>query len=388
MPFLSTAANITDACCRGWWTESGTRTHTGLHSLWSVLSCASLWCVVRPVSSCVVIYVKYLKMTDKKCTKCGNPVRGHNGPTGSSCNNMDIQETEAVGGESPGTNQLLQTLITQMTAMNVNIEKLATISADRHREDDEIDTNSNMDEEADDIDTDKPDEKPRDRRAYSGEFVTLSEFLPDMHIYTPSKEMEPFYEKGELRFRSKKPKRSIDSFTTWLSAWNRYELVVVAEHLHLHKKFVEYREIIQNCDKNFRWSAVHLYDTRLRLRRAETKSFDFDVVDTTLYATIFDTTAVKRAGKQCLRCKSYDHHVSDCPYPEEYQVAENNSQTARKKSRDTRDRWFHNGVEGCDNYQSERSCSYPGCKRAHVCRYCRGPDPYNRCSRCADTNST
>ena len=70
---------------------------------------------------------------------------------------MDIQETEAVGGESPGTNQLLQTLITQMTAMNVNIEKLATISADRHREDDEIDTDSNMDEEADDIDTDKPD---------------------------------------------------------------------------------------------------------------------------------------------------------------------------------------------------------------------------------------
>ena len=144
-------------------------------------------------------------MTDKKCTKCGNSVKGHKGPTGSNCYNMDIieeivEEQAAVGGEPPRTNQLLQTLITQMTAMNVNIEKLATKSAERNvedtRDDEEIDTRSNTDEEADDID--KPDENPQDRRAYSGEFVTLSEFLPDIHIHTPNKEMEPFYEKGEL----------------------------------------------------------------------------------------------------------------------------------------------------------------------------------------------
>ena len=224
-----------------------TQVSTACGQFCPVRRCVVLGVLFRPV---FVIYVKYLFKDDsyKKCTKCGNSVKGHKGPTGSSCYNMDVieeivEEQGAVGGELPSTNQLLQTLITQMTAMNVTIEKLGTKSAVRNVEDtwddEEIDTRSNTDGVADDID--KPDEKPRDRRAYSGEFVTLSEFLPDMHIHTPNNEMEPFYEKGELRFRSKKPKRSIDSFTTWLSAWNRYELVVVAKHPKLHQKSVEYR---------------------------------------------------------------------------------------------------------------------------------------------------
>ena len=59
-----------------------------------------------------------------------------------------------------------------------------------------------------------------------------------------------------------------------------------------------------------------------------------------------------------------------------------NASKYRKKTRDTTVRWFNNGIEGCNNYQLERSCSYPGCRRAHVCRSCRGPDPYARCRTC------
>jgi hypothetical protein len=86
---------------------------------------------------------------------------------------------------------------------------------------------------------------------------------------------------------------------------------------------VVYRELIQNCDKNFKWSAVYKYDIRFRAKLAETKSFDFDKVDTSMYTTIFDATAVKTATKACLRCKATDHLVAKCPFPEENAMAEN-----------------------------------------------------------------
>ena len=221
--------------------------------------------------------------------------------------------------------------------------------------------------------------KSRDTRAQAGEFTNLCEFIPDINL--PTQELEPMIEKGELKFRNKKVKRSIDSFSTWLSAWNNYELVLMAKHPNIYKKLVAYRDLIQNCDKNFKWNAVMKYDMRFRAKRGESNNFDFDIVDTTLYATIFDATAVKSTWKTCLRCNASDHLVADCPFPEEHQVAENASKY-RKKTHDTTVRWFNNGIEGCNNYQLEHSCSYPGCRRAHVCRSCRGPDPYARCITC------
>ena len=91
--------------------------------------------------------------------------------------------------------------------------------------------------------------KSRDTRAQAGEFTNLWEFIPDINL--PTQELEPVIEKWALKFRNKKVKRSIDSFSNWLSAWNNYE------------KLVAYRDLIQNC-----------------------------LLDATLYATIFDATAV------------------------------------------------------------------------------------------------
>ena len=39
-----------------------------------------------------------------------------------------------------------------------------------------------------------------------------------------------------------------------------------------------------------------------------------DVLDTTLYTTILDASALRAHPKQCTRCKSFDHFVSDCPF--------------------------------------------------------------------------
>ena len=76
--------------------------------------------------------------------------------------------------------------------------------------------------------------KSRDTRAQAGELTNLCEFISDINL--PTQELEPVIEKGELKFRNKKVKRSIDSFSTWLSAWNNYELVLMAKHPNIYKK--------------------------------------------------------------------------------------------------------------------------------------------------------
>jgi hypothetical protein len=119
--------------------------------------------------------------------------------------------------------------------------------------------------------------------------------------------MEPIVEEGIFRLRPKRTRKCIDSFAVWNKAWNAYEKVLMTKHPDKYTKFVEYRELIQNCNAKYQWHAVASYDIRFRAKLAKDKSMDYDKVDTTLFTTIFDATAIKASAKSCLRCKSYDH---------------------------------------------------------------------------------
>ena len=55
-------------------------------------------------------------------------------------------------------------------------------------------------------------------------------------------------------------------------------------------------------------------------------------MDNDLYLTILDTTVVRTDAMRCCRCKSYEHIVTSCPFPSEYQMEANKSSKKTKKN--------------------------------------------------------
>ena len=184
--------------------------------------------------------------------------------------------------------------------------------------------------------------------AMQGEFVNLIEFLPslDTTCITDNHDV----------MEQTKPKRStknIDSFEVWLQAWNIYEVVVVEHNPTVYSSPSTYRQFIQSCSQKYIWSAVNIYDMHFRLKKSMTRSFEFHSVDSDLFLSVLDATAIKSA-KRCFRCKAYDHMVTQ------------KGTNFRTFDRDTQ-KFYHQGQEICNNWQQDR-CQLPSCKRAHVCK--------------------
>ena len=72
------------------------------------------------------------------------------------------------------------------------------------------------------------------------------------------------------------------------------------------------------------------HDSRFWLKLSMHISFDLDNVDPSLFTTILNATAIKPNSRQCHRCKSYEHLVSDCPFSEGQEEKENSSGSGRK----------------------------------------------------------
>ena len=362
-------------------------------------------------------------MSERYCTVCKQPAKGHVGPMGTNCKNeTDIELLGATAAEENvskfvkdsrdgeiNTNIIMRNLLEQMTQMNTNLERLAigqdrllsqlnhpsnTVGSPNVAISPNISTSPNVSP----VDpshppranianislasTSRPDKHVS--QAENGEFVNLSDFLPGVDYI--SGEMEPVFENGSFIFRPKRTKTRIDNFATWSKAWNGYERVIMAKHPNTYSKLVDYREMIQNSNAKYQWHAVSNYDIRFRTELAKTRSFNFDVLDTTLFTTILDATAVKFSAKTCLRCKSYDHFVSNCPFPSDSAITTSPSDIKSQRSNNKRGSqvqpWYHNGNEGCNNFQTG-NCNFTSCKRAHVCRECKGPEPMFKCKSCA-----
>ena len=96
-------------------------------------------------------------------------------------------------------------------------------------------------------------------------------------------------------------KVTIESFDSWLEAWSIYDALVMDVAPLRYKELARYRDVIQKANRKFVWSVIYNYDVQFRLSLNLNTSVRFDTVDTTLYMTILDSSAVRKEGVSCQR---------------------------------------------------------------------------------------
>jgi len=215
----------------------------------------------------------------------------------------------------------------------------------------------------------------------TGAYVDFLDLLPRLKV-KPDTCGDAISGTGD-RKASVPQKVTIESFDSWLEAWNIYEALVVDVAPLRYKELARYRDVIQKANRKFVWSAVYNYDVQFHLSLNLNTSARFDTVDTTLYTTILDSSAVRKEGISCQRCKSPNHLVRDCLFRAKTALGEN--QGAKKLSSHPRpdsgqptyawkyEKWFtSNGKEGCNLFQRNSCHQGTECKRAHVCKAYRG----------------
>lgn len=215
--------------------------------------------------------------------------------------------------------------------------------------------------------------------AISGEFVTLSDFLPTLESYTDY-ETTVCPVQGSLQVKPRRNKRNINNFLTWLEAWNSYEELILQYHPSAYKACHHYRGFIMSSDKKYHWYAVSAFDNRFRALKGQNRSFAFDDIDTELYVTTLDATVTKMVPR-CFRCRSPDHEVQDCPFPEVPRKGQQTAPTSTSAPRPRSEGPMFQGREVCLNYNNKR-CKFANCRRAHVCTGCRGSTPRVDCPTC------
>ena len=213
---------------------------------------------------------------------------------------------------------------------------------------------------------------PRDvaASALQGTYADLSKFLivPD-----PVAEQETLtLRNGKLSINKKMAGRPINSYQQWLSAWANYEELLIRylpSEYDLYRRCNEYRRFIHACQMKFVWPAVHSYDIHFRMVLAESRSIAFDTMDVKIYAMTFDPDQLRKDVPRCYRCKSFDHRVTECPFPQApaLEKAEKTEKADKRKN------------EICFNFNAGR-CSFTKCPRQHVCKHCKGPSPAISCA--------
>lgn len=236
--------------------------------------------------------------------------------------------------------------------------------------------------------------------AAKGEYIDFSDLLstlsPFANLPNNGSIFPPQSDINCVTYVIKGPrKRQIDSFDTWLQAWNAYEKVVMAAQPSRYTELASYREQIQFANRKFRWSSVYMFDIHSRMAYAKRiqlgNSASLDVIDTTLYATVLDASALRPHPRQCSRCKSFDHLVKDCTFLAQDQMEENSPQKSTGYGARTSvgnqnlswkyTRWYSpTGQEGCNLYQRKACSQGTNCKRAHICKSCRGDHPQADCT--------
>ena len=144
-------------------------------------------------------------------------------------------------------------------------------------------------------------------------------------------------------------------------------------------------------DKKFILPAVQMYDIRY-CAKCSHHGFPFTTRDHALKTTILDSSVVKVTAHKCFHCGGFGYLVDGCPFPQTalVETAESSKKGAQARqmpkpaptkssSLTQMDKWFHNGREGCNNYQQDR-CTFPHCKQAHVCHNYKQENPASQCS--------
>ena len=97
-----------------------------------------------------------------------------------------------------------------------------------------------------------------------------------------------------VQFQAKQRKLKIDNFLVWLLEWNLFERILIQSYPNLYPSLASDRCLMQECDWKYGWSVVYLYDTKFRVKLANSDDkVAHDCVDINIFVTTLDATAVK-----------------------------------------------------------------------------------------------
>ena len=204
---------------------------------------------------------------------------------------------------------------------------------------------------------------------------------------------------GKLSLAPKCKSRYLSTLQVWLKAWHIYEDTILSFFPNRYQELSHYWHHITDLEQCFNWAVVLSYDAQF-CHKCAMQGLPFSTFDQQLYVTMLDATVAKVSAHRCFRCQHFDHEVNDCPSPPGALLEKDLSS---KKAAQSQQGWehtrntssnapspgpqlpavFHQGREICIKYQSN-SCTFPNCRRAHVCRHCKQKHPASvlscRCS--------
>ena len=201
---------------------------------------------------------------------------------------------------------------------------------------------------------------------------------------------------GKLSLAPKQKARHLSTLQLWLHAWHLYEDTLLSVYPHRYLELSHYWCHMADLDQHFHWAAMLSYDTQF-CHRCAAQGLPFSTFDQQLYVMILNTTGPKVSACRCFKCQHFNHEVIDCPFPLEAPLEKD---LAMKKAAQGQQGWgthqqqqqcsiargsgsqlptvYHKGREISIKFQSG-SCSFPNCRRAHMCRHCKQDHTASEC---------
>lgn len=210
------------------------------------------------------------------------------------------------------------------------------------------------------------------RRIRAGEFVEMSELLPEVWMRK---------DEGEPESKRRCGRRVVDIFT-WLQCFGIY-VSIRGTHLPAAiPEFMAYMSMMVRVNQEYAGTAWLNYDTLFRKHAALKRDTKWSVINTTIYARCF--TGAPRNPVKCGICAAASHDTQDCveglsPDMSLQQRMETVERQLTQLTPRPRPPIRQSG-EVCNKWNREE-CTFPYCRHTHVCSVCTGPHPASRCPR-------
>ena len=112
---------------------------------------------------------------------------------------------------------------------------------------------------------------------------------------------------------------TITDYASWAEAWCVYAAVLCSFYPHLAPRLFLYQHFVTLKSRSFQAAAWLRYDAQFRLKLAANNSWDFDAVDTELWASCFAADGLSYATPAantlaCFTCGSLSHLYASCPH--------------------------------------------------------------------------
>ena len=267
-------------------------------------------------------------------------------------------------------------------------------------------------------------------RITKGEYIDFKELLPENMFASPdataqasvltlelareSGTTKPSFTIGNPKQRGKK---SVDTFTAWMQAWNTYLAVVVHSFKDRTVPMLAYQRVITDAAAKFPIAQWYNYDKRFRLKLANDSSLSWANVQTGLWLECFTgfspaepstgtnvptwNTVKQPHNKQlsdrrpCTYCGSVFHFPHNCgKSPESFRAPKQVYPRAPRAAREQGGSRAYPAIQPsqqqksgwCWQFNNTGECPLGSqCPHFHNCRTCGGSHPAKSCRRGAPT---